>query len=272
MKKMFGVIGDPISHSLSPLIHNGWMKELKIDAEYNAIHIPDGDFDRRIGILHDQGFLGLNVTLPHKKSAAKVGKRSKLVDTLGVANTLSRLDNRKWRANNTDVEGFKTDLKRFLPLNKWRNLSVTILGAGGSANAVAYVLDETGAILTIANRTIAKAKVLVEGLKGSHHKSLSLEEGIEAIDPAGLVINSTSIGYGDDSLNLPSSEGGYFYDLSYGQVAEKALGEARDLGWKTRDGLGMLVEQAADSFRIWFGIDPDVDSALARCRSMLGND
>ena len=270
MTKTYGVIGDPISHSLSPIIHNGWMKDYSLNAKYEAFFVPAKQFDEGFEKLHDSGVVGLNVTLPHKAAAAKVGTCTELVKFLGVANTLSRGDDERWLADNTDVEGFREDLESFLQTTNWEGLPVTLLGAGGSAKSVLYVLDIAGASITVANRTIEKAEAMLTGLKGKNHKFKSFEEGLRTIDLQGLVINSTSIGYGNESLELPISRGGFFYDLSYGKVAERIVNGAREQGWKVRDGLGMLVGQAAASFRIWFGKRPDIKVAMEKCSDVLG--
>ncbi len=271
MKHTYGVIGDPISHSLSPFIHTKWMQDHSINAEYRAFRIPADNFDERVGKLHQMGVKGLNVTLPHKVVATKNSECSDLVKFLGAANTLSRKEKGGWYADNTDVEGFRLDLRQFLVTKNWKDLPVTILGAGGSAKAVAFVLDEAGAKITMANRTIEKAEALLAGLQGGNHRFMGFSDGIRSVDPNGLVINSTSIGYGNQNLKLPASCGGYFYDLSYGKIATRTLEEAKDQGWQVRDGLGMLVRQAAASFRIWFNTMPDTSSVIDLCRSQLGS-
>ena len=269
MKDTYGVIGDPISHSLSPFIHNKWMKDFSLNADYRAFEVPADQFEERLAKIHQAGIMGMNVTLPHKIAATKVGDCSDLVKFLGAANTLSRNDKGGWLADNTDVEGFREDLTSFLGSENWRDIPVTLIGAGGSAKSVGYVLDQAGAKITLANRTIEKAEALLAGLRGENHRCMSFEEGIRSVDPHGLVINSTSIGYGDHSLDLPYSRGGNFYDLSYGNIAARTLQEAREHGWRVSDGLGMLVRQAAASFRIWFDKRPDVSLLIEQCRSEL---
>lgn len=270
MKDIYGVIGDPISHSLSPFIHNQWMKDYSLEADYRAFRVLADQFDEQVGELHRAGVKGLNVTLPHKAAAMKVSECSDLVNFLGVANTLSRNEKGGWYADNTDVEGFRDELAYYLRTENWKDIPVTILGAGGSAKSVAYVLDQAGASVTVANRTVEKAEALLEGLKGRNHSYVSFSEGISSIDPSGLVINSTSIGYGNQNLNLPSSRGGYFFDLSYGNIATRTMQEAKSRGWQVRDGLGMLVRQAAASFKIWFNKEPETSSLIDLCRSQLG--
>ena len=269
MKDTYGVIGDPISHSLSPFIHNRWMQDHSLEADYRAFRIPADNFEERVGKLHQMGVKGLNVTLPHKVAATKISECSDLVKFLGAANTLSRNEKGGWYADNTDVEGFRLDLGQFLGTENWKDLPVTILGAGGSAKSVAFVLDEAEASITVANRTIEKAEALLAGLQRRNHRFMGFSEGIRSVDPNGLVINSTSIGYGNQSLKLPACRGGYFYDLSYGNISTRTLEEAKGQGWLVRDGLGMLVRQAAASFRIWFNTRPDTLSVIDLCRFQL---
>ncbi|MEO0713553.1 MAG: shikimate dehydrogenase [Pseudomonadota bacterium] len=266
MTGLYGVLGDPIAQSLSPLIHRGWMRTLGLDAEYLAMQVPAGTFSDAMQTLTGRGAKGLNVTMPHKHAAsAFAATRSETVSRIGAANTLSRMEDGAWHADNTDVPGFESDLAR-LGVGDLMGRPVTVIGAGGAARAVVFALDRAGASITLLNRTLDRAVQLLADLGIEGHKPRALDEGIPAPGPAGLVVNTASLGHDGDSLALPESEGGLVYDISYGPAAARVLGPAADQGWRTADGLGMLVGQAAESFRIWFGQQPDVDDALARCR------
>ncbi|NQY15149.1 MAG: shikimate dehydrogenase [Henriciella sp.] len=263
MTKLLGVIGDPIAHSLSPLIHNGWIRDMGYDAAYEAMHVPDGEFSQALETLSKRDILGVNVTLPHKAAAFLAAyEASEAAKTIGAANTLTYLGNRSWRADNTDAPGFLSALDRQNPDTD----EVVILGAGGSAAAIVYALTKSSYQVTILNRTVEKAQALAAALGDSSTVYGSINQYRECIDSAALVINTTSMGYQGDILDLPAGDGRLFFDISYGKVAAPQLTHARDRGWQTKDGLSMLVAQAAVSFEIWFGEAPDRAAALERCQ------
>ena len=262
MTILLGVAGDPIAHSMSPLIHNGWLEDLGIDAEYERFHIPDGAFDTCLKNLEKRDLFGLNVTLPHKGAAlAAAGEVSKAAATIGAANTLSRTSMGEWRADNTDAPGFMQSLGTVSPAED----HALILGAGGSARAIVFALTNSKIPLTILNRTASKAAELAHelGAESTGHGTLDLYT--EYIETATIVINTTSMGYSGDILTLPEGGGRTFYDISYGKISEPQLAHARERGWVVKDGLDMLIAQAAFSFEIWFGMLPDMRSARERC-------
>ena len=266
MTKLLGVIGNPISHSLSPLIHNGWMHDLGIDASYEAFHVPDGEFDTALKELEKRELFGLNITLPHKGAAlAAADDVSEAAGKIGAANTLSLTPEGKWRADNTDAPGFMRSLGHVDP-KKDRAL---ILGAGGSARALVFALTNSGVPTTILNRTVSRAEELAGELGGDESEYGSIDQITEYIDSATIVVNTTSMGYSGEILNLPAGNGRLFYDISYGKIPRRQLAHAEAEGWKTKDGLSMLVAQAAYSFEIWFGQMPDLDHGLHRCRLAL---
>lgn len=268
MTALYGVAGDPIAHSLSPLIHAGWMQAHGLDAQYEAIRISEGEFADGVHKLEVRGLVGLNVTMPHKHAAAEFAAHSsEAVTLLGVANTLHRKDN-AWHAENTDVGGFQDMLTEILeaPL---KDQNITVIGAGGSARAVVYALSVAGAEITLCNRTLSRAEALFEDLKVPGGRTLDLETGLSQLGDADLVVNTTSAGHSGAGFDLPKGRGRPFVDISYGAAAEQVLEPTKTSGWKTSDGLSMLVHQAARSFEIWFGIAPDTDDALTRCRAAL---
>lgn len=267
MTLLFGVIGHPVSHSLSPLIHNGWFREHGIDATYEAMQVPPGDLKYALESLTRQHCVGLNITLPHKESALKLADEAGDIATrLGAANTLIRTKDGGWRAENTDAPGFALALE-----NEGVDLegkSVYVLGAGGAARAVALSLSDLGAKLTICNRTISRAEALAELVDGSV-QTCSLEEGLADLSGADAVINTLSIGHSGETLELPQGNGRLLFDISYGKAADMILDDAKNKGWKTVDGLSMLVTQAAYSFQHWLNILPDTKTALERCRKVV---
>ncbi|MGA1343932.1 MAG: shikimate dehydrogenase [Hyphomonas sp.] len=267
MKKLLGVIGDPVVHSLSPYIHNHWLRHHRLDAVYAAMEVKAGELAFALGSLLTHGAIGLNLTLPHKEEGLRLAaEASETARRLGAANTLIRSPQGDWRAENTDAPGFALTLDYGdIAVN---GKDVFLLGAGGSARAVADVLARRGARLTLCNRTIARAESLALDLAPAA-RILSLDDGLAQLSRASLVINTLSLGHSGGSLSLPVSDGAIFYDISYGKGATAALAEARLKGWRTLDGLGMLVAQAAFSFQHWFGLMPDLAGAHARARALL---
>lgn len=267
MTGLLGVIGDPVAHSLSPYIHNQWLRENGIDAVYAALEVKAGELAQSLASLRAHEAIGLNVTLPHKEEALKLAaSASDTARRIGAANLLVHTAEGAWHAGNTDAPGFALTLD-------YGDISVDgrevfLLGAGGSARAVADVLSQRGARLTLCNRTMARAEALALDLAPAA-RILSLEEGLRQIHRASLVVNTLSLGHGGGTLDLPQSAGGIFYDISYGKGAAAAMAEARRQGWRTLDGLGMLVAQAALSFEAWFGVTPDLATAHVRARALL---
>lgn len=264
------VIGDPVGHSLSPLIHMTWIDALRLEASYESIRVPAGETAAALDDFEQQEFQGLNVTLPHKQAVlAKVTEISDAVEAIGAANTLSRLPRGGWRADNTDAPGLLAALGR-IGLSDFSDKTVLMLGAGGAARAGLFALDRAGANIILLNRTVEKAEQILSECCSRPHLSGPLVALSDHAGRANLVINTTSAGHGGAHIPLPDGEGRLFFDMSYGDPAAAQLSHAKAQGWNTEDGLGMLVGQAAESFSIWFdGIRPDIEIALAACRASL---
>lgn len=266
MTKLLGVIGDPIAHSLSPLIHNGWIRDMGFDATYEAMHVPSGTFDEALKTLEKRDILGVNVTLPHKTDALNAASdATDAARKIGAANTLTYQKEGTWSADNTDAPGFMQALGSFNPDTD----NVLVLGAGGSARALVYALAEAESRLTVLNRTVSKADALRAELGNENTSAGSLDQHTEYIESATIVINTTSMGHEGRALELPDGRDRLFFDISYGKAAAAQLNEAKSKGWQTRDGLHMLIAQAALSFEVWFGEAPDQASALRRGRIAL---
>ncbi|NBC19476.1 MAG: shikimate dehydrogenase [Alphaproteobacteria bacterium] len=269
MTRLYGVIGDPVTHSLSPVIHRGWARDHGLDADYRGLHVPAEALGDAMGTFERQGVKGLNVTLPHKQAVMEHCESiSPLARRIGAVNTLSLQSGGAWRGDNTDYHGFLEDLSETWPAGL-RGRRIRVLGAGGAARAVLLALHEAGARLDIANRTPARAQALAADLQLPGTPVLGLEEGLADLAGVELVVNCLSLGHSGAGLALPAGEGRPFYDISYGPASRRVLGPAEAAGWKTADGLGMLVAQAALSFEIWFAIRPDREAALRRCRAAL---
>lgn len=269
MTRLYGVIGDPITHSLSPLIHRGWMRDNNLDADYRGFHVPAGELVAGMAALERDGVRGLNVTLPHKSNVIELCTEvSELVQAIGAANTLSRLPDGGWRADNTDKDGFREDFQADFA-GDLTNARILMLGAGGAARAVALALIETGADIVIANRTLERASQLCADLGLPQNRAVQFADYHRFVRSADAVVNCLSLGHSGETVELGDGDGRLVYDISYGKAAAPFLEGAAAKGWLVADGLGMLVGQAALSFEIWHGIRPDTARAMERCRTAL---
>jgi shikimate dehydrogenase len=265
---LFGVVGHPVTHSLSPRIHQFWYDDVGLDAAYHALDLVSESAKDDIQALARAGYSGLNVTLPHKLSAFDAARDlSDAARAIGAVNTLKSSglsdDKRSWSGDNTDWTGFLWSLDRFCP-----DLpdEAVLIGAGGAARAVAYALKSRGIKLTLLNRTVEKAEALATEMALDVSRVTNLDDLAAACDGAKLVINTVSLGHTGGQLTLPATEDGYFLDISYGKAAASTLSAAKSAGWAIEDGLPMLIGQAADAFNIWFGTQPDREAALKAAR------
>jgi shikimate dehydrogenase len=261
----YAVIGHPVAHSRSPWIHAQFARATGEAIEYGAIDAPPDGFTAAVERFRAQGGRGLNVTLPFKGDAfALCGATSARAAAARAVNTLV-LDRGRPFGDNTDGVGLVRDLKA----NRGRAIAgvrVLLLGAGGAAQGVAGPLaDEGPAQLVIANRTLARAQALAARLPAAEACGFEALAG-QAFD---LVINATAAGLAGELPPLPRgllAPGALAYDMIYGRETE-FLAMARAAGADAADGLGMLVEQAAESFLVWRGKRPDTQAVLARLRA-----
>jgi shikimate dehydrogenase len=272
MTRHFAVVGDPVSHSMSPLIHSHWISQHKLDGDYVTHHLTtrDARAAQDIRALAHSGFSGLNITLPHKlaalEAAASISPEAKLV---GAANTLALQPDGAWSADNTDVEGFALAVRLATQNADLKGKRVVLIGAGGAARAALVHLARLGASVTIVNRTATTAEALRDEFIPDGFVS-SLMGLPEAAASADLVVNSASLGHAGSPLpDFPEGKGRPFFDMSYGKAAIPILKQAASAGWATHDGLPMLVGQAAAAFRLWWKISPDIEDALKACRAKL---
>lgn len=262
---IFGVVGDPIKHSKSPLIHNTWLKASGKGAHYQAFHLKSRNSEaiEALKAAYILGLSGLNITLPHKEAAFKAATSlTGPAQTIGAVNTLIRTP-QGWQGHNSDAYGFQKALAQKMDLKKLEAQAVLMIGAGGAMRAIAFVLKGLGAKLYIANRTPLRAEKLANDMC-LEAKTLSLDE-VETIAPdCRLVINGISAGHdGALPFELPSSAmGGLAFDLSYGAAAAPFITKAASSRWQTADGLSMLLYQAAESYYHWFGEWPSMDLAF----------
>ena len=254
------VIGDPVSHSLSPRLHNARFDALGLDWIYIACRVPDGQGEEAVADMRAKGFQGLSVTMPHKAAAARaVDELSPTAAKLGVVNCVRREGDRLI-GENTDGIGFLDGLRAQTNIEP-DGLRVVIVGAGGAARSVALTLAEHGASIGVSNRTRTSSEELVHLIGGS---SSVVEQ--EAISDADLVINATPLGMNDNEpmpidVNLLGT-GQCVVDLIYKPEKTKLLIEAETRGLQVLNGLGMLLFQAGEQFRLWTGSEAPI-SAMA---------
>ncbi len=262
------VIGNPISHSLSPAIHALFAAQAGESIDYSTLLAPPGEFDASARDFFDAGGMGANVTLPFKVDALRFAQRASVrASAAGAANFLA---NRAGviEADNTDGAGLIADLEKNLGLQV-NGARILLLGAGGAARGVvAPLLAREPARLVIANRTPERARELAARLGDRGAVSAVALASIPATRFE-IVINATSSSTHGEALELPSHLFGsdvFAYDMAYGAAAHAFLGRAARAGARTSDGLGMLVEQAAESFRLWRGRLPQTAPVLAQLR------
>ena len=258
------VIAWPAGHSRSPLIHNYWIKQHKLNAEYRREAVPPEKFADFVSNLRANGYIGANISVPHKEVALTLTEPDDRARAVGAANALWYDDDRL-RSTNTDVEGFLANLDAATP--GWdRGLSTAVvLGAGGGARAVIFALlaREVGRVYVI-NRTAARAKALQKKF-GNRIQVASWEETTGLLGGAGLLVNTTTLGMVGQpplDLNLRCPPSLVVADLVYDPLVTGLLALARARGLRTADGLGMLLHQAVRGFQLWFGVRPEVTAEL----------
>ena len=261
-----GVIGSPIAHSKSPQLHGHWLKTHGIPGYYIPMDVAADDLANVLKTLPKMGFVGVNITVPHKEFALEladlVTDRATLI---GAANTLIFCKDGKIHADNTDGYGFIQNLRQNAPDWDPKSGPAAVLGAGGAARAiVASLLDVGVPEILISNRT----RVRAEALQSKFGKRIQVVDWVQAgnmLEEAVTVVNTTSLGMlGKPPLRVPLDglrKGALVTDLVYAPLKTRLLIEAEKAGCVTVDGLGMLLHQAVSAFERWFGVRPTVDSA-----------
>lgn len=260
------IIGWPVSHSRSPLMHNYWLKAHAIDGVYERYPIaPEDNFRAALEAMAAQGFIGANVTVPHKEAAfAAMDELSPAAASLGAVNTISFTEG-KLVGDNTDGDGFLASLDAAAPNHDWRDRPVLVIGAGGAARAIIAGLGRAGVgDIRLVNRTRAKAEALT-GLAAN----ISVDDW-HARDTAArgcaLLVNTTSLGMqGQPPLEMSLDRlrpNALVSDIVYTPLRTPLLQAAGTAGHIAVNGLGMLMQQAALAFEVWFGRRPAVDAVL----------
>ena len=262
----YGVMGYPVSHSRSPLIHRLFALQTGQNLQYELLQVSPEKLETAIRQFQRTGGKGLNITVPHKSEVVRlVDQLSERAATAGAVNTLTFRDSEIY-GDNTDGFGLLRDLADNPDINL-ENANILILGAGGATRGiVGPLLEMKPASLRIANRTIGKANVLVEHFKNLGPVSACRFDAVPVTPSYDLIINATSAGLHGETPPYPAaavSETTTCYDLSYGLSPTPFSAWAREHGAaKSIMGWGMLVEQAAESFHIWRNVRPDTDSVL----------
>lgn len=261
------VIGGPVEHSRSPLIHRYWLEQYGIDGAYEKEALRPEDLPPFLGSMTARGYVGANVTLPHKEAALRLSSvADEAARAIGAANTLWLDEAGRLNASNTDAYGFMTNLNAEAPDWNEGRRPVTVLGAGGAARAILHALLVEGARrIFLANRTPGRAEALAKAF-GPAVTVVDWRERARALSGCGLLVNATSLGMtGKEPLDLDLAslpQDVVVADLVYSPLQTGLLAGARARGNRTVDGLGMLLHQAVPGFARWFGVRPDVTPEL----------
>ena len=259
------IIGWPASHSRSPLIHNYWIKQHGLAGEYRKEPVPPNEFAAFLARMGERGYVGANITIPHKEAALALTAADGRASAVGAANAIWR-DGRVLKSTNTDVEGFLGNLDAAAPGWDKGLKTAVVLGAGGSARAVVYGLIERGfGRVHVVNRTLERAEALRQRF-GAAVQPASWSDADVLLGEAGVLVNSTSLGMkGQPPLTIDVGllpAGAVVTDLVYVPLATPLLTAARARGLATADGLGVLLHQAVRGFSLWFGVVPTVTPEL----------
>ncbi|MFW5678105.1 MAG: shikimate dehydrogenase [Rhodosalinus sp.] len=267
-----GVIGHPVAHSKSPRLHAHWLRVLSIRGHYVPMDVAPADLETVLRTLPKAGFVGANVTIPHKERLLEIADlvtdRAALI---GAANTVIFRADGKIHADNTDGYGFIENIRQNAP--EWQAATgpAVVLGAGGAARAVIVALREAGVPeIVLCNRTRARA----DRLKQEFGTRIRVEDWVQAgnvLEEAATVVNTTSLGMvGHPELRVPLDglrPGTVVSDLVYAPLQTRLLRVAAEMGCVPVDGLGMLIHQAVPGFERWFGMRPVVDAATREALS-----
>jgi shikimate dehydrogenase len=267
--KLAGVAGWPIAHSLSPAIYGYWLKEYKLEGAYLPLPVAVEHLPKTLQLLPKIGFVGMNLTLPHKETAFKICTELGVIDPavlkIGAVNTLVFSEGRIVNATNTDGYGFVENLRSGAP--KWNpeKTNAVLLGAGGASRGIIAALRAAGVpSICLLNRTRDKALQVAQDFSGVTVGDWKKPD--EILANATLLINTTSLGMKGEpplELNLDAlPKSAIVTDIVYAPLETELLKTAKARGNKTVDGLGMLLHQAVPGFEAWFGVRPEVTPAL----------
>jgi shikimate dehydrogenase len=264
-----GVLGNPIAHSRSPKLHRHWLKTYDLAGDYVALPVEGDNLETVLKTLPKMGFVGVNVTIPHKVHALHIADQvTDRATLIGAANTLTFLPDGKIYADNTDGYGFIENLRQ--NASGWRANAgpAAVFGAGGAARAIIVALLDAGAPeILLSNRTRAKAETLRQEF-GSRVRVVEWVQAGNMLEEAATVVNTTSLGMkGAAEFRVPLDglrPDAVVTDLVYTPLRTPLLDTASEMGCTTVDGLGMLLHQGVPGFERWFGVRPEVNDALRK--------
>ncbi len=261
------VIGWPIAQSRSPMIHGHWLATLGLEGSYEKIAVPPDEVENFLGNLPASGFVGGNVTVPHKEIAYRIAsEKDAVAEATGAVNTLW-IDGGRICGANTDAPGFIANLDDRAPGWDARPGDAVVLGAGGAASAVAWGLKNRGFRVRLVNRTFARAEALAARL-GGDVTAHGWNDVPKLLAQARILVNTTSLGMtGKDDMTIdlaPLADGTLVTDIVYVPLVTPLLAAAEARGLPIVDGLGMLLHQAVPGFERWFGRRPTVTPELRR--------
>ncbi|MCH9844638.1 MAG: shikimate dehydrogenase [Alphaproteobacteria bacterium] len=265
-KQLYAVLGYPISHSLSPKIHQFWLKKHQIDANYLSLPVPKNYLSEILSSLPKMEFYGVNLTVPLKEIALPLcDELSDAARKIGAVNTII-FKGKKIYGDNTDANGFMAALKYKYPTHQ--SQKTLLIGAGGAARAVLYaLLSEKTPHIIIYNRTLTRAEQLRDEFSAYYPDSkIEVSKTLQHIENIDLIINSSICGMnGENDIDIDFTAYGHpiiAYDLVYKPLQTKFLADAKQANHHAMNGLDMLLYQAAHAFHIWFGVMPEIDDEL----------
>lgn len=265
--RLAGVIGWPIGHSLSPRLHNHWLQEHRIDGVYVALPVAPDSLATAVRGLLASGFRGFNVTVPHKEAVVSLLDRlAPEAQRVGAVNTVVLTADGAVEGRNTDGYGFLENLRQGVPEYHPADGPAAVVGAGGAARAVVAALLDAGAPqVRLVNRSTERAEQLAAAVGGAI-QVLPWEDRADALHACALLVNTTTLGMtGQPALDLSLAHlppGAAVTDLVYHPLCTPLLSAAARAGYRTVDGLGMLLHQARPGFHAWFGVEPAVTARL----------
>lgn len=261
MKKWYAVIGDPIEHSLSPLMHNTWMTVEERDAAYLPLHVLPENLEQAFTGMKVLGISGFNITIPHKETILPLlDELDPLAKKMGAVNTVVRLENGQYKGYNTDGLGFVKSLEDAVG-TQHRNKRVLIIGAGGASRGICFALVQEGYTnIAIANRTVSKAQAICNELDTSV-EALSLDEAATQLGEFGIIVQTTSAGLNNSEFALPLSlenlsKTAIVADIVYNPLMTPFLAQSKEKGATVVTGLGMFIHQGALAYSYWTDVYP----------------
>lgn len=258
------ILGDPIEHSLSPAIHGSWLQQHGIDGSYEAINVPPAYLAKTLNKLRDDGYVGGNITIPHKEKVLMLcDEVSDAAKEIGAVNTIL-FKGGKIFGDNTDAQGFLENINSNVSREtfSFSGKKALVLGAGGASRAIIYALKQQGVEVSVCNRTKARAQQLAD----IFDVAVAEWEALGSLKGYDFVVNTTSLGMVVEpelSADLSGlAKDALVTDIVYNPLETALLAQARELGLEAVDGLGMLLHQAVPGFEKWFGVRPQVTDEL----------